>query len=265
MSTNSKETLSGANWDTSDHAAARSLAKEAGELLVEIRKGIGTMLLADQARREGDTRSHEFLAHAIAERFPGDGLLSEEGADSDDRLRRERVWIVDPLDGTREFGEPPRTDWAVHVCLAVGARPVVGAVALPARGMVLSTAEPQRASEGTPGLLRLAVSRSRPPAFVERLAEVLEAELVPMGSAGAKAMAVVLGEADVYVHAGGQYEWDSAAPVAVAQSAGLHASRIDGSPLVYNQPNPWLPDLVICRHESAPEVLRALKATRAPA
>jgi 3'(2'), 5'-bisphosphate nucleotidase len=258
MGANTDGVLNDGGWGASDHVAARSLAREAGDLLLEIRKGIGDTVPADQARHEGDARSHEFLAHAIGERFPADGLLSEEGADSELRLERERVWIVDPLDGTREFGEPPRTDWAVHVCLAVAGQAVVGAVALPARGTVLSTAEPQPASAGRPGPLRLAVSRSRPPAFVSRLAEVLEAQLVPMGSAGAKAMAVVLGDADVYVHAGGQYEWDSAAPVAVARSAGLHASRTDGSPLVYNQPNPWLPDLVICRQESAPDVLRAL-------
>ena len=264
MSTNSEETLSGSGGDASDHFAARDLAEQAGELLLGIRKGIGTTPLADQARHQGDSRSHEFLANAIAQRFPADGLLSEEGADSSERLQRDRVWIVDPLDGTREFGEPPRTDWAVHVCLAVGGRPVAGAVALPARGLVLSTAEPQRARKGAPGPLRIAVSRSRPPAFVERLAEVLGADLVPMGSAGAKAAAVVLGDADVYVHAGGQYEWDSAAPVAVARSAGLHASRIDGSPLVYNQPNPWLPDLVICRAERAEEVLHALNAAGVP-
>jgi 3'(2'), 5'-bisphosphate nucleotidase len=258
MGTGSAGAHQGDGWDASDHSAARDLAKEAGELLLKIREQIGTTLAPDQARRQGDTRSHEFLAHAISRLFPEDGFLSEEGADTDARLGCRRVWVVDPLDGTREFGEPPRTDWAVHVCLTVGGQAVVGAVALPACGMVLSTAEPERAWEGRPAQLRLAVSRSRPPAFVERLAEVLQAELVPMGSAGAKAMAVVLGDADVYVHAGGQYEWDSAAPVAVALSAGLHASRIDGSPLVYNRPNPWLPDLVICRQESALDVLRAL-------
>ena len=250
-----------------DHVEAARLAKEAGRLLLELRTciGAGIEMSADQARDEADRRSHEFLARAIEERYPHDGLLSEEGADSAARLGLERVWIVDPLDGTREFGEVGRSDWAVHVCLSVGGRVPVGAVALPGLGMVLSTAEPPRPSAREPGPLRLVVSRTRPPASVERLAVLLGAQLVPMGSAGAKAMAVVRGEADVYLHSGGQYEWDSAAPVAVALSAGLHVPRLDGSQLVYNQPNPWLPDLVICRPDVAPGVFTALQELAAEA
>ena len=242
-----------------DDADAARLADDAGRLLLDLRGRIGTALSPEEARREGDRLSHEFLAAAIAEGYPDDGFLSEEGADSTDRLGRDRVWIVDPLDGTREFGEPPRTDWAVHVCLAVKGRAMVGAVALPARGTVLSTAKPLQASERKPGPLRIAASRTRPPAFVGELADKLSAELAPMGSAGVKAMAVVLGDADLYVHAGGQYEWDSAAPVAVARHAGLHVSRVDGSALVYNQANPWLPDLLICRPEHVAMVFDALR------
>ena len=242
-----------------DDADAACLASDAGRLLLDLRKGIGTALSPEEARRAGDRLSHEFLAAAIAKGHPDDGFLSEEGADSTERLGRDRVWIVDPLDGTREFGEPPRTDWAVHVCLAVDGRAMVGAVALPARDMVLSTAKPLQASERKPGPLRIAASRTRPPEFVGELADKLSAELAPMGSAGVKAMAVVLGDVDVYVHAGGQYEWDSAAPVAVARHAGLHVSRVDGSALVYNQANPWLPDLLICRPENAAMVFDALK------
>jgi 3'(2'), 5'-bisphosphate nucleotidase len=243
-----------------DHAEAARLAREAGRLLVELRAclGAGIEMSAEQARAEADRRSHEFLARAIEERYPGDGLLSEEGADSAARLGLERVWIVDPLDGTREFGEVGRSDWAVHVCLSVAGRVPVGAVALPGLGTVLSTAEPPATNARLPGPLRIVVSRTRPPAAVERLAALLSAELVPMGSAGAKAMAVVRGEADAYLHSGGQYEWDSAAPVAVALSAGLHASRLDGSQLVYNQPDPWLPDLVICRPDVTSRVFTAL-------
>jgi 3'(2'), 5'-bisphosphate nucleotidase len=189
---------------------------------------------------------------------PGDAVLSEEGADDRARLDAERVWIVDPLDGTREFGEPPRTDWAVHVALVIAGDPVAGAVALPARKVVLSTAAPPTLAGPGP-TVRLAVSRTRPPAAAALLADALGAELVPMGSAGAKAMAVVLGEADVYAHSGGQYEWDSAAPVAVARAAGLHCSRLDGAPLVYNQPDSWLPDLLICRPELAERVIAALR------
>jgi 3'(2'), 5'-bisphosphate nucleotidase len=244
-----------------DHLEAARLAGEAGRLLLELRTGINAGLSPDEARHEGDKRSHQFLARAIAELYPHDGLLSEEGADNTERLRCERVWIVDPLDGTREFGEPGRSDWAVHVCLSVGSRAVAGAVALPALDMVLSTAEPPRLATRAPGPLRLVVSRTRPPAAVERIAKLLGAELVPMGSAGAKAMAIVFGQADAYIHAGGQYEWDSAAPVAVVRSTGLHASRTDGSALVYNQPNPWLPDLVICRPEVVEPVFKALAET----
>jgi 3'(2'), 5'-bisphosphate nucleotidase len=249
----------GAAVTPADHVEAARLAEQAGRLLLELRTCIGAEMSAEQARVEGDRRSHEFLARAIQERYPHDGLLSEEGADSAARWGRERVWIVDPLDGTREFGEVGRLDWAVHVCLSVGGRAPVGAVALPGLGMVLSTAEPPAVGARAPGSLRLVVSRTRPPALVGGLADLLGAELVPMGSAGAKAMAVVRGEADVYLHSGGQYEWDSAAPVAVALSSGLHASRLDGSDLVYNQANPWLPDLVICRPDLTPRVFRALE------
>ncbi|HEX7444230.1 MAG TPA: 3'(2'),5'-bisphosphate nucleotidase CysQ, partial [Acidimicrobiales bacterium] len=193
----------------------------------------------------------------------GDAVLSEEGRDDPARLTAARVWIVDPLDGTREFGEPPRTDWAVHVALVVAGRPVAGAVALPALGLTLGTRPapsplpPLPASPYTP---RVIVSRSRPPAAATWLAEHLGGELVPMGSAGAKAMAVVRGEADVYAHSGGQFEWDSCAPVAVAAAAGLHVSRLDGSPLRYNNADPYLPDLLICRRELADASLQALAA-----
>jgi 3'(2'), 5'-bisphosphate nucleotidase len=243
-----------------DHAEAARLAGAAGRMLVELRRGIGTELSPEQGRHEGDRRSHEFLSRAITELFPHDGLLSEEGADSAVRLGRRRVWVVDPLDGTREFGEPERTDWAVHVALAVDGRAVVGAVALPARDIVLSTELPPAAPVPLDGPLRVLVSRTRPPASAQRLADLLEGVTVPMGSAGAKAMAVVLGDADVYFHAGGQYEWDSAAPVAVAASAGLHVSRVDGSALRYNQPNPWLPDVLVCRADIADDVLAALQS-----
>ena len=170
------------------------------------------------------------------------------------------MWIVDPLDGTREWGEG-RTDWAVHVALAFNGIPSVATVALPGQGKLLSTAQPAaRAAAPGPGTIRLLVSRTRPPAVAEYLAEVLDAELVPLGSAGAKAMAVVLGDADVYAHSGGQYEWDSAAPVGVATAAGCHCSRLDGAPLVYNQPDPYLPDLLVCRADLAATVLDAVRA-----
>ena len=206
----------------------------------------------------GDARSHELLMSELHRERPGDAILSEEGADDLARLDAERVWIVDPLDGTREFGERPRDDWAVHVALWERGRLVAGAVARPARGDVLSTQDPPARPTGIPATIRLAVSRTRPPAFVTALAERIGAELVPMGSAGIKAMAVLDDTVDAYVHAGGQYEWDSAAPVAVALSAGLHTSRIDGSPLAYNRKDPLLPDLLICRPEIAGLLLETI-------
>jgi 3'(2'), 5'-bisphosphate nucleotidase len=240
-----------------DHLDAARIAEEAGRLLLAIRTGIDGFELPSVIKDEGDRRSHELIAHQLAESHPADAVLSEEGVDDPRRLHAERVWIVDPLDGTREFGEPPRTDWAVHVALVIDGTPVAGAVALPARGLVLSTGNPPRVPPAS-GTLRVAVSRTRPPVSAQRLVAALGGELVPMGSAGAKAMAVVLGEADVYAHSGGQYEWDSAAPVAVAAAAGLFTSRLDGSPLRYNRPDPWLPDLLICRPELAPRVLATL-------
>ena len=209
-------------------------------------------------RAAGDRGAHELIVQALAVAYPQDPILSEEGLDNRARLGSRRVWIVDPLDGTREFGEVERTDWAVHVALIVDGVPVAGAVALPARYLTLSTASAPQLPPRAPGPPRIVVSRSRPPAVALALAARLRAELVPMGSAGAKTMAVVLGEADLYIHAGGQYEWDSAAPVAVAAAAGLHVSRIDGTALRYNQANPWLPDQLICRQELAAEVLDAL-------
>ena len=235
-----------------DHAAAAELATAAGELLLGVRAG---GLEGADLKSEGDARSQAFLAERLAARFPDDGLLSEEAVDDGRRLGRSRVWIVDPLDGTREFSEPPRVDWAVHVALAVDGHPVAGAVALPALGVTLSTADPPVLPDVGRRAPRIVVSRTRPTEHAQLMAERLGGELVPMGSAGAKAMAVVRGEADIYAHSGGQYEWDSAAPVAVAAAAGLHVSRLDGGPLEYNRRDPWLPDLLVCRPELADAVL----------
>jgi len=237
----------------SDDAVAADVATRAGELLLDLRAKAGSTAHDWWSLRdEGDWSAHRFIVEALSELRPGDKVLSEEGIEDRSRLGADRVWIVDPLDGTREFGEPGRDDWAVHVALVDGAgEPIAGAVALPAMGVTLATDPPPAAPPPHEGPPRVVVSRSRPPAVALRIAEVLGADLVALGSAGAKAMAVVLGEVDVYAHAGGQYEWDNCAPVAVARAAGLHASRIDGRPLVYNQSDPWLPDLLICRPELA--------------
>ncbi len=244
-----------------DHELAAELAERAGQALLELRDRLSAEGADGRTiKDEGDRVSHELLMAELAQRRPDDAVLSEEarGDEATDlsRLDAERVWIIDPLDGTREFGEG-RSDWAVHVALVEGGVPTAGAVALPGLGLVLHTGAAPSVP-AAPEQLRVIVSRSRPPAEALAIAEGLAAELVEMGSAGAKAMAIVRGEADVYPHSGGQYEWDSAAPVAVAMAAGLHCSRLDGSPLVYNREDPYLPDLLICRPEHADAVLEVV-------
>ncbi len=242
-----------------DHALAAEIGADIARLLLELRAPAAAAALdPDRLRDEGDRRAHERIMALLAAARPDDAVLSEEGADDARRLSAPRVWIVDPLDGTREFGEPERTDWAVHVALVVAGTPVVGAVALPAQERIFSTRPAPPLPPARPGPLRVVLSRSRRPAEATRVAEALGAELVPLGSAGAKTMAVVLGHVDAYVHAGGLYQWDSAAPVAVAAAAGLHVSRIDGSPLVYNAAEVSLPDLLVCRPELAEACLAAL-------
>lgn len=237
-----------------DAALATQLAGTAGRLLVALQED---GLLDGKALGDaGDAVAHQYLVRALAVHRPEDGLLSEEGARDPVRLAKSRVWIVDPLDGTREYSER-RSDWAVHVALCVDGRAAVGAVALPGLGVVLASNAISRPPP-LAGPPKLVVSRTRPPEEARRVADALGAELMPMGSAGAKAMAVVRGEADAYVHAGGQYEWDSAAPAAVALAHGLHVSRLDGSPLVYNRQDPYLPDLIVCRPELAEAVLGAV-------
>ncbi len=243
-----------------DHALARALAGEAGRRLLELRARGGDQ---DLLRKAGDRLSHEFLTAELAARRPGDVVLSEEGADNPARLAAGRVWIVDPLDGTREFGEPGRTDWAVHVALweRDAGDLTAGAVALPAQGRVLSTLEPPPGPEDheASGRIRVVVSRSRAPRLVRNISDLIDAELVPLGSAGAKVAAVVAGEVDAYVHGGGFYEWDTAAPVAVARAAGFHASRIDSSPLAYNQADLLMPDILVCRPAVAAVLLQAIR------
>jgi 3'(2'), 5'-bisphosphate nucleotidase len=266
-----------------DHALAHDLAERAGRLLLELRARGGD---PDVLRKAGDRSSHEFLMAELAKARPDDEVLSEEGIDNKDRLTADRVWIVDPLDGTREFGEPPRTDWAVHVALwersAAGdaGELTAGAVALPAQHLTLSTVDAakrpdqrgdsSRPSAGVPdGIfptgsgaqrpLRMVVSRTRASQLVKDVAALLNADLVPCGSAGAKAATVIQGENDVYLHSGGFYEWDTAAPVAVARAAGLHVSRIDGSDVAYNQDNPLLPDILVCRPAIAGLLLNAIR------
>ena len=241
-----------------DADLAAHLAEVAGRILLEVR-GSG-MFEGKALGKAGDQTANQFLMHALQAQRPDDGLLSEESKDTDERLAKQRAWIIDPVDGTREYGEE-RTDWAVHVGMAVDGVAQLGAVALPGRDMVLRSDQPRALPEAAKRP-RFVVSRTRPAKEAQAVCEAMGGELVPMGSAGAKAMAIVLGEAEVYLHSGGQYEWDSCAPVAVAKAHGLHCSRIDGSPLLYNQKDTYLPDLLICRPELAQEAL-ALVASNA--
>lgn len=243
-------------FPTDDHEFASWLADQAGDVLLEVREqGLEGRELKDA----GDAAAQELIARLLAEHRPADAVLSEEAVDDKARLQADRVWIIDPLDGTREFSEPPRDDWAVHIALWERGELTVGAVAQPALGETFSTAQPPVLPPATAPRPRIAVSRSRPPAFVEAMAAEIDAELVPMGSAGVKVLSVVRDISDAYVHAGGQYQWDNAAPVAVARAAGLHCSRVDGSPLVYNAEDTSLPDLIVCRPELAERILEFVR------
>ena len=238
-----------------DAELAAHLAEVAGKLLLQVR---AANVFTDKALgKAGDATANQFLVHALRAARPDDGLLSEEMKDDGARLKQSRVWIVDPVDGTREYGEG-RIDWAVHVALAIDGIVTIGAVALPGAGVVMRSDKISPLPRpGSP--LRMVVSRTRPAQEAVEIAKQLGAELVPMGSSGAKAMAILRGDADIYLHSGGQYEWDSAAPVAVAQAYGLHCSRIDGGPLKYNNLDVYLPDVLITRKEHAPSVLSRLR------
>ncbi len=235
-----------------DSQLAATLAETAGRILLEVR---GSELIDGKPLgKAGDETANQFLVHALRHLRPDDGLLSEESKDTKKRLTKSRTWIIDPVDGTREYGEA-RTDWAVHVALAIDGRPEIGAVALPGLDLVLRSDQPTPLHKAA-GRPRFVVSRTRPAKEAQAVCEKMGGELVGMGSAGAKAMAVVRGEAEIYLHSGGQYEWDSCAPAAVAAAHGLHCSRIDGSPMIYNQADVYMPDLLICRPEYAKEALR---------
>ena len=246
-----------------DCELATRLAVEAGRLLMGVRAElIGRGAPSWQLMDMGDLASHRFLLQALTEARPDDAVLSEEGMEDPRRFTADRVWIVDPLDGTNEFGEHGRSDWAVHVALWERDRFAAGAVSLPALDLVFSTDPAPALSPQQREQPRLVTSRNRNPYAAVVVANALGCDAVRLGSAGAKAMAVVVGEADIYVHEGGMYQWDSAAPAAVALAAGLHVSRIDGSPMVFNDRDPWLPDFLVCRKELADDVLQALRGAR---
>lgn len=247
----------------SDAELAARLATEAGHVLLAVREELfGRGAAPWQVMDQGDLAGQRYLAQALHEHRPDDAILSEEAGEDPRRATAERVWIIDPLDGTNEFGERGRSDWAVHVALWQEGDLIAGAVSLPAHGVTFATDPAPVVPPPTRPRPRLITSRNRAPYAAVLVADALDCDAVRLGSAGAKAMAVVLGEADIYVHDGGMYQWDSAAPAAVALAAGLHATRIDGSPLVYNQRDPWLPDFLICRTELAEPVLEALWSGR---
>ncbi len=246
----------------SDALLASRIAESTARLLVDVRANTSPDEQATLGTR-GDQRAQEHIAAELHRHRPDDAVLSEEARDSEERLSAPRVWIIDPLDGTREYSEG-RNDWAVHIALQIGDSLAVGAVALGGPDTVLTTETVNGLPPRVDGPLRIAVSRSRPPAILEAVVDATGAQLVPMGSAGVKVSSVVTGEVDAYVHGGGQYEWDSAAPVAVARAAGAHTSRLDGSPLVYNRPDPYLPDLLVCRPEVARQLLDVLSRALTP-
>ena len=248
-----------------DAELAVRLARDAGHVLVALREQLWSDgALYWEVMDEGDAVSHRFIADELTKSRPDDAVLDEEGAEDPRRFVSDRVWIIDPLDGTREFGEPGRHDWAVHIALWDRDHFAAGAVALPAVDLVLATDPAPVLPDPHRPRPRIITSRNRTPYAAVLVANALGCDAVRLGSAGAKAMAVVLGEADVYVHDGGMYQWDSAAPAAVALAAGLHVSRIDGSPIIYNDRDPWLPDVLICRQELADDVLRALWGDNLP-
>ncbi len=249
------------DYIANDAELAATLADLAGKLLVKFRAS--SSLPYKELGKAGDEAANEFLMQALALQRPDDGVLSEESKDTKERLSKSRVWIIDPVDGTREYSER-RSDWAVHVALAIDGVPLIGAVALPDLNLILRTDQPQTVPDA-PTKLRMVVSRTRPAPQAVSVANSLDAQLIPMGSAGAKAMAVVRGEADIYLHAGGQYEWDSCAPAAVAAAHGLHISRANGSPLIYNQADVYMPDLLICRPEHVNDIMAALMQAPAAA
>lgn len=254
--------------DLTDAALAAAVADDAGRLLLAVRDELGFDYPRDLGDA-GDARANALIADRLRAARPGDAILSEESPDTQARLRADRVWIVDPLDGTREYSTPGRDDWAVHIALWRRSHNPGGpdgaisdaAVALPAADRVYrsDTVAAEVAPTGVGQPIRVAVSATRPPPILHHVHRVVPLELVPIGSAGAKAMAVVRGDVDAYLHAGGQWEWDSAAPAGVVLAAGMHASRLDGSPLVYNRPNPYLPDLLMCRREVAQPLLAAIR------
>ena len=239
----------------SDVEVARRAAQAAADVLLRLRDAGN--LTGRPLGDAGDAAAQQAIVASLTADRPEDVVFSEEAADDPRRLTADRVWIVDPLDGTREYGEPGRHDWAVHVALWSAGDLTAAAVALPGLGEMLLTDPAPALPPRSDGRVRVAVSRSRPPAEAAAVATLLDAELVPLGSAGYKTVAVARGEVDAYVHSGGQYQWDSAAPVAIARAAGLTTVRLDGSPLVYNDRDPWLPDLVVCRPELADRILDA--------
>lgn len=263
-----------------DAELARTVAQGAGQLLLELRESYGEIEPDDKERanalrKEGDRASHEYIAAALSAARPDDAVLSEEGADSDVRLSASRVWIVDPLDGTYEYGQN-RADFAVHIVLwntEGQARLEAGVVDLPAQGLTRSVLDldPQLGELPTNRPIRIVASRSRPPATLAQTVHHLSGslseagithegvEVVDVGSVGAKVNEILSGRAEAYIHDTGFYEWDVAAPLNVAHHYGLHAEHIDGQPVVFNQMPPYVNNLVVARADLHGFVMDALR------
>jgi 3'(2'), 5'-bisphosphate nucleotidase len=252
--------MAGILMSLTDAALAAEVAADAGELLLAVREEIGFYDPYDLGDA-GDKRANTLILDRLQLDRPGDAVLSEEAVDDVSRVHAERVWIVDPVDGTHEYSLPGRDDWAVHIALwQRGGGITDAAVALPARAEVYRTDTVTPPPPRADGPIRITASANRPPPVLWWLRERLDIQLVRIGSAGAKAMAVVRGDVDAYLHAGGQWEWDSAAPAGVVRAAGLHATRLDGSPLIYNRRDPYLPDLLMCRPELADVLLDGIRS-----
>ena len=259
-------------WIERDLAFAMEAARSAGK------RGLG---LREAGRWEGktladigDQAADGFLQGFVRGRYPEDGLLSEETADSPERLGRERTWIVDPLDGTKEYSQG-RADWAVHVALTVGGTCALAAVALPSEGRVLWGVALEGQERGgddgggtlvsgaseSPSKPRVMVSRSHTPPWVETFAGSLGATLVPCGSAGFKVSRLLAGEGDIYVHKIGLKECDTCAPETVARALGWHVCRLRGEEHRYNRADPKNHELVVCRPTWRDRVLEAIASS----
>lgn len=244
---------------TTDHELARTLASTAGEFLVDYqRDGLAADRWGEWLGADGDAAAHDVIIEQLHSARPDDAWLSEEGRDDpEERSMSERAWVIDPLDGSADFGRGTN-EWAVHVALTERGSATAGAVAVPGLGRVFSTDEATAVGSRTDRAPVVVTGRARHWTDGQRVAGALSGELVVCGSAGVKAMLVVAGVADIYVHAGALYEWDVCAPAIVAQAHGLVAVAPDGAELRFNKSRPVVPGVVITHPDLLDATLAAL-------